>query len=307
MDRPASGLRMVVRCAVLAVAQTGIESQSARGLLFRVDATDSRIYLNTFDLFTPGNAGRSKTMELTTEQLGTVLFRADHESRRRAKRYLRDHGGEGVGAELDRILALARADGQAVRQCNEMVARRHHQQSQAVQEADRAEAERRANIVRHAARADWGPLSQLVGWDDDGWQDVVCSTGGSYTAEQHEVLDCFSHMVQPPAVEAELLKGNIADVEFDQGLDRAYQTTVHAVASAWLDANAAVAVRELEARAKADGRFTVMRYYRKTMSPDGGMYSFDDRDDAVSLLTMWGDHSTSSYAVTLIDNDEVPA
>lgn len=47
-------------------------------------------------------------MKLTDEQMGRLLFKAEHEPRRNQKRYLKDQGGTGSAEELDAMLERAR-------------------------------------------------------------------------------------------------------------------------------------------------------------------------------------------------------
>jgi hypothetical protein len=47
---------------------------------------------------------------LSKEDLGRLLFKAAHEPRRNAKRFLKDRGGEGSVAELDSLLGAATDD-----------------------------------------------------------------------------------------------------------------------------------------------------------------------------------------------------
>ncbi len=51
-----------------------------------------------------------KRLTFSPDELGTLLYKARHEPRRNAKRFLKDRGGEGTAAELDELLAAAAAD-----------------------------------------------------------------------------------------------------------------------------------------------------------------------------------------------------
>jgi ribosome-binding protein aMBF1 (putative translation factor) len=53
-------------------------------------------------------------VNLSDEQLGRLICKADHEPRRNAKRYLKDLGGDGSADELDQVLETARANSRAV-------------------------------------------------------------------------------------------------------------------------------------------------------------------------------------------------
>lgn len=53
-------------------------------------------------------------MQLTTEQLATLLAKAKREPRRNLKRFLKDLGGAGSAAEVDEVLKVAMADPKAV-------------------------------------------------------------------------------------------------------------------------------------------------------------------------------------------------
>lgn len=57
---------------------------------------------------------------LTTEQLGKLLYKADHEPRRNQKRYLKDLGGEGSADELDQMLAIAEQSAAAKREAKRL-------------------------------------------------------------------------------------------------------------------------------------------------------------------------------------------
>ena len=46
-------------------------------------------------------------LDLTPEQLGKLLFKDRHESRRNLKRFLHDLGGDGSAEELDEVLSIA--------------------------------------------------------------------------------------------------------------------------------------------------------------------------------------------------------
>jgi hypothetical protein len=52
--------------------------------------------------------------KLTNEQLGRLLFKSQHEPRKNPKRFLKDLGGEGSAEELDRVLATARRNKDAL-------------------------------------------------------------------------------------------------------------------------------------------------------------------------------------------------
>jgi len=71
-----------------------------------------------------GNMAGVKQMKLDAEQLATVLFRATNEPRRFAKGMLKRLGGEGSAVELDRVLANARADREAMAIYEQMECRR---------------------------------------------------------------------------------------------------------------------------------------------------------------------------------------
>lgn len=59
-------------------------------------------------------------MKLTSEQMGRLLFKANHEPRRNQKRYLKDLGGEGSADELDQVLEKARRDKAAIAESEQL-------------------------------------------------------------------------------------------------------------------------------------------------------------------------------------------
>jgi hypothetical protein len=59
-------------------------------------------------------------MELTTDQLGKLLFKCVHEDRRNQKRFLKDCGLQGSASELDRQLQLAQVSHDAQLECRRL-------------------------------------------------------------------------------------------------------------------------------------------------------------------------------------------
>ncbi len=59
-------------------------------------------------------------LNLTSEQLGRLIFKARHEPRRNQKRFLKDLGGEGSAEELDRVLMMAESVDAAIRECERL-------------------------------------------------------------------------------------------------------------------------------------------------------------------------------------------
>lgn len=58
--------------------------------------------------------------ELTTEELGRLLYKSSHEPRRNQKRYLKDLGGDGSAKELDEVLADAQQNDAATKEAERL-------------------------------------------------------------------------------------------------------------------------------------------------------------------------------------------
>lgn len=105
-------------------------------------------------------------MELTTQQQAKLIYRHDCESRRAAKRYIRDHAGDGRAETLDAALNAARANPEAVELARKM-------DQQAWDTAINHALEARANLLLAAAKGEWGKVVHLCGPKDWATEDEI--------------------------------------------------------------------------------------------------------------------------------------
>lgn len=105
-------------------------------------------------------------MNLTTEQLGRLLFKSTHEPRRNQKRYLKDIGGEGSADELDRVLATARHDQEAIAESKRLERQRAITAKTVASGVDGRVAEMLADIKLRMEDCDMtqADLAQACGW-----------------------------------------------------------------------------------------------------------------------------------------------
>lgn len=111
-------------------------------------------------------------MNLTTEQLGKLLYKSNHEPRRNQKRYLKDCGGDGSAEELDRVLAQARQNPDAVAVCKQLERQREITARTVELGVDAGVAEMLADVKLRMA--DLG-LTQADIADACGWQQPLVS------------------------------------------------------------------------------------------------------------------------------------
>lgn len=222
------------------------------------------------------------TPTLTPEQHARCIYLARHASRRRAKRYLRDHGGAGRAEELDAVLAaaspevLAAADALAA--------------SAEARRADRARRERRCllrealahrlRVVAAAADGDWDWVAREVEPIDDD----TC-----WPPATREAVARWGRAT-PEAVADELDRAD-ARGEHDYIFERndylaAYAELLAAVTEATRAVERADALATLRARAVPGGRYEVVSFARGSMAPCGEVLAFDDERDACDWLAL---------------------
>lgn len=248
-------------------------------------------------------------LQLTTEQIAKALFKARHESRRKAKRYLKDHGGTGKSDELDAVIDCPTIEVQMI-VSTMWHAREHTRLVTADNESKmhpRRYAAKTLRIVAAALDGDWEQVATLC---DHG--DASC-----WEEERREaILAWGTSSVEEIAAELDKLD---SDGEFDDllaintddadDLDYIVQEINGYVKTADRDVWEHTAEAALRAAAVKNGRYSVMPFYRKTLAPDGNCETleFDDRDAARAWLLIAHDpaaNRTSSYSVTLIDTME---
>lgn len=248
-------------------------------------------------------------LQLTTDQIAKALFKATHESRRKAKRYLKDHGGTGKSDELDAVIANPTLEVTAI--VSQMLADREHARQRAAESYSKMQpryaAAKTLRIVAAALDGDWEQVASLCDhgdascWDEQR-RDAILAWGTSSLEQIAEEL-------------AKLDRDNEFDdllrVELDDAGDLEYvaQEIGNYVQRADQDVWERTAEEALRAAAVKNGRYSVMPYYRKTLAPDGNCETleFDDRDAARAWLLIAHDpaaNRTSSYSVTLIDTME---
>lgn len=244
-------------------------------------------------------------MNLTIDQLAKCVFKTRHESRRQAKRYLKDHGGNGRAEELDAVLATITPEVEA--QVAAMVAARDARAATIAADAarmkPREELAQKARIAAAALQSDWGwiglhvePSGDASCWSEDRLAAVLA--WGTST---------------PEMLAAELQRRD-DEREFDsvfEGEDVAEIAAeiVSAVELADRDVYVRTAEENLRAEAKPGARWAVIPYYRKTLAPDRSFEAleFEDRDTARAYLLIAHDpeqNRTSSYSVALVDSGE---
>lgn len=237
---------------------------------------------------------------LTSEQQAKLIFKADHESRRMAKRYCRDHGGEGTAAELDSVLAVASGNPEAVAKAAALAHERAEHEAAFKRAEEWRELEKRAKVIASAVEGDWEfVIDSTAGDIDSGCENEVAENYGSGV----------SHEDVAKQLQGETGADCIGALDADD-VNGSYETLVGCVNSAWDDAMLEEAVKSLRAAATPDGRYAVYECYRKTLSSDGNCEEmcFADLDDAKAWLSL-SDYSTSSYSASIIDTqkpDEEP-
>lgn len=230
---------------------------------------------------------------LTTEQQAKLIFRST-QSRRLAKRYLREHGIAGRAEELDVELAKAQANPEAVAAAEQM--RFRATVASAAVEADkvRQELADKLETIALAARGEWErvigriPFESVSG-DPEHVRDAVERWGSADT-------------VAIAALAAE--QDRDGAIEFDGTPDAILERISAVVNHARYQADSADAFEKIKAESRPDGRWAIVEYYRKTMSIDSNCekgLAFDDQETAVACRALMGDYSTSSYNVSIVD------
>jgi hypothetical protein len=235
-------------------------------------------------------------MNLTTEQLAKLIFATNHQSRRKAKRFMRDWTGDGSAEALDLALALvdSHPDRAAIESRSNALAAEHAERERDVRASlDRGRSEREAldqQLLMLAAGGDPRPLIiDAVG--DDGTRDHF----GAMSDKAIEAALAYGDYT--PLTAAELLDLNETYSTYDE--------LVVAVQIAICEAITESAMEALRGRARPGGRYAAYQYYRKTLRDDSNCQTleFDDPDDAAAYITLCG-YKGSSYNATVLDRQE---
>lgn len=222
------------------------------------------------------------TPTLTPEQHARCVYLARHASRRRAKRYLRDHGGGGRAEELDAVLASASPEVRAAADALATAAER----AAAAWQADRARREPREELahrlraVAAAADGDWDWIAREV----DPIDVDTC-----WPPATREAVARWGRAT-PEAVADELDRAD-ARGEHDYIFERndylaAYAELLAAVTEATRAVERADALATLRARAVPGGRYEVVSFARGSMAVAGEVLAFDDERDACDWLAL---------------------
>lgn len=199
------------------------------------------------------------TASLTTEQCITAYLRQETQSRRKAKRYLRDHGLPGTADVLDEALARAKTAG-----ADEMLERRLSEI-----EAD-AERDRIAFEADMLAKANAGQIEAVC------MAMIDCDNAEHDTERMTTAVQAWSKATAADAAE-HFAREDLPAECFDD--------LVGLVRMAWKDAHWASARRELEAKARKHARYSVAQVRRGSMAIMD-QAEFDDRDHAVDYLAL---------------------
>lgn len=236
--------------------------------------------------------------QLTNEFLARVLHISRTVNRQKAKTYCERHGLGGTAADLDRVLNHIAQHAEREQIESLATAEQDREQREAVEMKRRAdetaeqEREVRDEAIGDAARKGAKlAVIELVGPVD--WWDSWST----------ELRDMTIDNVDRARVEQYL---DLSDFEGRDSVDAADVRSY--VATAWADACLQQSIEECAALAKPGARWSVMTYYRKTMTPDrncGEILDFDDRDDAVRYLQLAHDpegNKFSSYSTVIVDS-----
>lgn len=246
---------------------------------------------------------------LTELQTAKVFWLAKKINRRRAKRYLRDHGYAGTSASVEECLWTAEklpaeVLAEAEKEVDAAEAKRKAAKERATQQSADAtawrEAGRKAAVIVAAAAADWRKVAYLL--CDESFSSPDC-----WTERYADAVDRWMGGQDADAI-GDLLADQAAQpygIDAPDTLDEALETLLACFKQAFWNAAEQSAFERCKNEAKRGGRYAVMGVYRgdmKTVRDD--LFEFEDEEIARDFLTLNGDEGGSCMYHVLLDREK---
>lgn len=248
---------------------------------------------------------------LTRERQVSLFYAATHQCRRKAKRYLKDHGLPGSAEQLDKELAeiAERADFAAIR--TEAAERAATAKANAdrltaalAADADRLRLKRKAYALASAAEGNWLDVARWFG-DDLANDAQVDFYDGYFEPAEAEAVEKYGSDPSADDVAAILAERAEGEMTFDSAdLDATYEELCGFVRSCTRDAMHECASMALRERAIKGGRYAVVEVEHKPSGAPLEVIEFDDRSDAEAYCALKAPGYKGSWGYLVVMNAE---